>query len=48
MLTLQNVGVHFEASPKIVENIDKAMDGAAGASRQCLPGRFGDEEYLNP
>lgn len=42
---LQNVNVYFEASPKIVENIDKAMDAHLAPLAHAFRGRLiGDEE----
>lgn len=43
---LQNVEVYFEASPKIVENIDKAMEAQLAPLAQAFRGRLvEDEEY---
>lgn len=41
---LQNVGVYFEASPKIVENIDKAMDALLAPLANAFRGRLVEDE----
>lgn len=41
---LQNVDVYFEASPKIVENIDKAMDAQLAPLAYAFKGRLVDGE----
>lgn len=41
---LQNVGVYFEASPKIVENIDKAMDAMLAPLANAFRGRLIEDE----
>lgn len=41
---LQNVGVYFEASPKIVENIDKAMDALLAPLANAFRGRLVEGE----
>lgn len=41
---LQNVGVYFEASPKIVENIDKAMDALLAPLANTFRGRLVEDE----
>lgn len=41
---LQNVDVYFEASPKIVENIDKAMDTQMAPLAQAFRGRLVENE----
>jgi integrase len=41
---LQNVDVYFEASPKIVENIDKAMDAQLAPLAQAFRGRLVEDE----
>jgi integrase len=41
---LQNVDVYFEASPKIVENIDKAMDSQLAPLAHAFRGRLVDGE----
>lgn len=41
---LQNVDVYFEASPKIVENIDKAMDAQLAPLAHAFRGRLVEDE----
>ncbi len=41
---LQNVNVYFEASPKIVENIDKAMDAQLAPLANAFRGRLVEDE----
>jgi hypothetical protein len=41
---LQNVEVYFEASPKIVENIDKAMDAQLAPLAHAFRGRLVEDE----
>lgn len=41
---LQNVDVYFEASPKIVENIDKAMGAALAPLSRAFMGRLVEDE----
>lgn len=41
---LQHVDVYFEASPKIVENIDKAMDAQLAPLAQAFRGRLVEDE----
>jgi integrase len=41
---LQHVDVYFEASPKIVENIDKAMDSQLAPLAQAFRGRLVEDE----
>ncbi|MFM0241359.1 site-specific integrase [Paraburkholderia phytofirmans] len=41
---LQNVDVYFEASPKIIENIDKAMDPQLAPLAQAFRGRLVENE----
>jgi integrase len=41
---LQNVDSYFEASPKIVENIDKAMDAQLAPLAQAFRGRLVEDE----
>ena len=43
-IDLQNVGVYFEASPKIVENIDMAMDAHLAPLAQAFRGRLVEGE----
>ncbi len=41
---LQNVDVYFEVSPKIVENIDRAMDGQLAPLANAFRGRLVEDE----
>lgn len=41
---LQNVDVYFEASPKMVENIDKAMDAQLAPLARAFKGRLIEDE----